>query len=68
LYDQSINWIKATDDVYLEIINAVLLESLAQAEKFAKICDLNASLAAKVNELEAAESVQGANKELEAVH
>jgi hypothetical protein len=64
LSDQVINWIKATEDVQLQIINADLSESLQQAEKFAKICDLNESLSAKVKNLEAAESVQGPNKEL----
>jgi hypothetical protein len=47
LSDQAINWIKATEDVQLEIIDAGLSESLKRAEKFAKICDLNESLAAK---------------------
>ncbi|KAF8242966.1 hypothetical protein K440DRAFT_638094 [Wilcoxina mikolae CBS 423.85] len=46
LSDQAINWIKAMEDVQLEIINAGLLESLEQAEKFANICDLNECLAA----------------------
>jgi hypothetical protein len=68
LLDQAINWIKATEDVQLEIINAGLSESLEQAEKFSKVCELNESLAAKVKELEAAESVQGPNKELAAAH
>jgi len=31
LYDQAINWIWATEDVQLEIINAHLSESLDQA-------------------------------------
>jgi len=58
LSDQAINWIRATEDVQLEIINAHLSESLGQAKKFAKICDLNESLAAKVKDLEATEPVQ----------
>jgi hypothetical protein len=68
LSDQAINWIKATEDVQLEIIDAGLSESLEQAEKFSKVCELNESLAAKVKELEAAEPVQGPNKELAAAH
>jgi hypothetical protein len=58
-FDQAINWIKAMEDVQLEIINAGLLESLKHAEQFAKICNLNKSLATKVKELEAAEPIQG---------
>jgi chromosome segregation ATPase len=46
------------EDVQLEIIDANLSESLEQAEKFAKICDLNESLATKVKDLEATESVR----------
>jgi len=57
LSDQAINWIRATEDVQLEIIDANISESLEQAEKFAKICDLNASLAAIVKDLEATEAV-----------
>jgi hypothetical protein len=57
LSNQAINWIRATEDVQLEIIDANLSESLEQAEKFAKICDLNESLAAKVKDLEATEPV-----------
>jgi chromosome segregation ATPase len=68
LSDQAINWIKATEEGQLEIIDAGLSESLEQAESFAKICDLNESLAATVKELEAAEPVQGRIKELEAAH
>jgi hypothetical protein len=48
LSEQAINWIRATKDVQLEIIDANLSESLEKAEKFAKIRDLNKSLAAKV--------------------
>ena len=55
--DQSINWIRAMEDVQLEIIDAYLSESLAQAEKFAKICALNESLAAEVKVLEVTEPV-----------
>jgi hypothetical protein len=62
LSDQARHWINATEDVQLEIIDAGL------SEKFAKICDLNESVAAKVKELEAAEPVQGPNKELVAAH
>jgi hypothetical protein len=65
--DQAINWIRATEDVQLEIIDANLSESLEQAEKFPKICDLNESLAAKVKDLEATEPVQdGPSRELAA--
>jgi len=53
LSDQAINSIRATEDVQLEIIDANLSESLEHAEKFAKFCDLNESLAAKVKNLEA---------------
>jgi hypothetical protein len=67
LSDQAINWIRATEDVQLEIINANLSESLEQAEKFAKICDLNKSLAAKVKDLEETEPVRdGLSRELAA--
>jgi len=45
------------EDVQLEIIDAYLSESLAQAEKFAKICALNESLAAEVKVLEVTEPV-----------
>ena len=55
LSDQAINWIRATEDVQLEIIDANLSESLEQAEKFAKICNLNESLSAKVEDLEVSE-------------
>jgi len=58
LSDQAINWIRATEDVQLEIIDATLAKSLEQAEIFAKICDLNESLAAKVKDLEATEPVR----------
>jgi hypothetical protein len=50
LSDQAINRIRATEDVQLEIIDANLSESLKQAEKFAKTCHLNVSLAAKVKD------------------
>ena len=43
----------------MENIDDNLSKSLEQAEKFAKICDLNESLAAKVQDLEATEPVQG---------
>ncbi|KAF8246992.1 hypothetical protein K440DRAFT_644312 [Wilcoxina mikolae CBS 423.85] len=68
LSDQAINWIKATEDVQLEIIDADLSESLKQVEIFAKICDLNECSAAKVKDLEAAEPVQDTNNELAAAH
>jgi hypothetical protein len=41
LSDQAITWIRGTDEVELVIMKANLSESLEQAEKFAKICDLN---------------------------
>jgi predicted RNase H-like nuclease (RuvC/YqgF family) len=67
LSDQAINWIRATEDVQLEIIDANLSESLEEAEKFAKICDHNESLAAKVKVLEDTEPVQdGPSRELAA--
>jgi hypothetical protein len=56
--DEAINWIWATKDVQLEIIDANLSKSNEQAKKFAKICDLNESLAAKVNDFEATGPVQ----------
>jgi len=58
LSDQEINWIRATGDVQLDIIDDNLSESLEQAEKFAKICDLNERLATKVNDLEATEPIR----------
>jgi len=67
LLDQAINWIRATEDVQLEIIEANLSESLEQAEKFATICHINKSFAAKVTDLEATEPVRdGLSRELEA--
>jgi len=69
LSDQAINWIRATVDVQLEIINANLSENHKQSEKFAKICDLHASWAAKVKNFEAAEPIQdGLSKEWAAAH
>jgi len=65
LSDHAINWIIATRDVQLEIIDRNLSESLEEAEKFAKICKLNKSFATKVKDLEAAEPVQdGLSREL----
>ena len=46
LSDQAIDRIRATEDVPLEIIDANLSVILEQAEKFAKIHDLNESWAA----------------------
>ncbi|KAF8243357.1 hypothetical protein K440DRAFT_637620 [Wilcoxina mikolae CBS 423.85] len=46
------------ENVQLEIIDAGLSNSLEQAEKLAKICNLNESLVAKVKNLEAAKPVQ----------
>jgi len=67
LSDQVTNWISATEDIQLEIIDAIISESLEQAEKFAKICNFNESLAAKVKDLEATEPVQdGPSRELAA--
>jgi len=65
--DQAINWIRATEDLHLEIIGANLSESLEQAKKFAMICDLNESLAAKVKDLEVTEPARdGSSRELAA--
>jgi len=65
LSDQAINWIRATEDIQLQIIDANLSESLEQAEKFIKIFDLNENLAAKVKDLEATEPVRdGPSREL----
>jgi len=67
LSDQAINWIRATEDIQLEITDANLSESLEQAEKFAKICDLNESFTSKVKDLEATEPFQdGPRRELAA--
>jgi len=67
LSDQAINWIRAMEDVQLEIIDANLSESVEQAEKFAKICDLSESSAAKVKDLEATVPVRdGPSRELAA--
>jgi hypothetical protein len=67
LSDQANNWIRAMEDVQLEIIDANLSESLEQADKFPKICDLIESLAAKVKDLEATEPVRdGLSRELAA--
>jgi hypothetical protein len=67
LSDQALNWIRATEDVQSEIIDANLSESIEHAVKFGKICDLIESLAAKVKDLEATEPVQdGPSRELPA--
>jgi len=67
LSDQAINGIRATENVHLDIIDANLPESLEKAEKFAKICDLNGNLGAKVKEMEATGPVQeGPSRELAA--
>lgn len=56
--DQAIDWIRAMEDVQLEIIDANRSESFEHAEKFAKIGDLNEGLAAKVKNMEASEPIQ----------
>jgi hypothetical protein len=67
LSDQAMNWIRAMENVQLEIIDANLSESLKQAEKFAKVCELNESFAAKVKDLEATEPIRdGPSRELAA--
>ncbi|KAF8244559.1 hypothetical protein K440DRAFT_635985 [Wilcoxina mikolae CBS 423.85] len=68
LSDQAFNWIRATVEDQLEMIDADLSESLESAEKLANIGDLNESLAANVKDFETVESVQGPNKELVAAH
>jgi len=69
LSDQAITWIRATEDVQLEIIDANLTESLEHAEEFAKISDLNESLAAEVKDLEVTEPVRdGPSREFAATH
>jgi hypothetical protein len=68
LFDQVIILIKNNKDVQQVIIDSGLLESLKQAEKFSKVCELNECSAADVIELEAAEPVHGLNKELVAAH
>jgi len=45
-------------DLQLEIIDMNLLESLNQANKMTKICDLNQSLAAEVIDLKATKPSQ----------
>ena len=40
-WDKVINWVRNMEEAQLEMINANLWESLKQAEKFAKICDLS---------------------------
>jgi hypothetical protein len=62
LSDQSINWITATEDVELVIPHAGLSESAKRAKIFAKLCNLNNSLAAKVKDLDDAEPIQDPNK------
>jgi hypothetical protein len=65
LSDQAINWIRATEDVQLEIIDANLSESLEQAEKFPNTCDLNEGLAVKDKDIEANGPVRpGPSREL----
>jgi len=67
LSHQAINWIRATEDVQLEIIDGNLSESVEQAEKFTKICDVKESLAAEVKDWEATEPVRdGPSREIEA--
>jgi len=67
LSDQAIDCIRAMEDVQLEIIDTNLSESLEQAEKFAKICDLNESFAATVKDSEATEPIRdGPSRELAA--
>jgi len=56
--DQAIDWIRATEDVQLEIIDGNLSELLEHAKKCAKICDLNESLATMVQSLEGTEPVR----------
>jgi len=67
LSDQAINWIRATEDVQLEIIDDDHSESLEQAMKFTNICDLTESLATKVKDLEVTKPIQdGPSRELAA--
>jgi len=58
LSDQAINSIRGTENVQLEIIEDNPFKSLEQAEKFAKIYDLNKFLASEFKDLEAAEPVR----------
>jgi hypothetical protein len=65
LSEQAINWIRAAEAVQLETMDVNISESLLQAEKLAKICNLNKTLVAKDNHLEAVEAIQdGQSKEL----
>jgi hypothetical protein len=67
LCDDVINCTRATENVKLIISDANLFNSLERAEKFAEICVLNKSLAAKVKNLEATGPIQeGPSKELAA--
>jgi len=54
---KAINTNRATEDVQFDIIDANLSNSLEQAEKFAKIFDLNESMGANFKDLEATEPV-----------
>ncbi|KAF8246431.1 hypothetical protein K440DRAFT_644984 [Wilcoxina mikolae CBS 423.85] len=66
---QDTNWIRATEDVQLDTIEGGHSTRLERAEVFAKICDLNDSLAAKVKDLEGAKLVQDStSKELTVAH
>jgi len=58
LSDIAMNWIRALEEVQMEIIDADVSEILEEAEEYAMICDLNVSLATKVENLEDTEPVQ----------
>jgi len=67
LSDQAINWIRATENVQVKIINANLSEMLVLAEKFAKICNLNESFATEVKDMKSTNPVlDGPSRELAA--
>jgi len=58
LSDEAINWIRATEDIQLEMTDANPSESIEQAEKIAIIWNLNESLAGKVKDLVGTEPVR----------
>jgi len=69
LSDRAINWMGAANDIHLEISNGDFGESLQSAKDVVMICNLNQSLAAEVENLEAAEPVQdGLSKRLVAAN
>jgi hypothetical protein len=65
--DPAINWIKATEDVQLEIIDGKVSERHEQSEIFANICNINESWAAEIKDVDATEPFRdGPNMKLAA--